>query len=105
MTILLNKMEKYFGKEKFRTTKNLMYAKYKKRFYVNNRLEDDGYKFDSIEDLIKYVTRYCARPVIAEFRILKYENNNVTWRYKDHKSKVYHEVTESAFSFITKLIN
>lgn len=104
MTILLNKMEKYFEKEKFRTTKNLMYAKYKKGFYVNNRLEDDGYKFDSIEDLIKYVTRYCARPVIAESRILKYEDNNVTWCFVDHKTNKEHVVTECAFSFITRIL-
>jgi hypothetical protein len=104
MKILLDKMEKHFGKTLFRTTKNEMYLKYKNGFYVNNRMEDDGYKFDSIKELIKYVTRYCARPVIAESRILKYENNNVTYCFRDHTEEKYHEVTVSAFDFITKLL-
>ena len=61
-----------------------MYLKYPNGFYVNNKLEDDGYKFNSIEDLIRYVTRYCSRPVIAESRIINYDGNNVTWFYSDH---------------------
>lgn len=104
MKILLDKMEKYFGKKQFRDTKNRMYLKYKNGFYVNNKLEDDGYKFKSIEDLIRYVTRYCSRPVIAESRILNYDGENVTWYYSDHKHEQYHEITESADSFITKIL-
>lgn len=104
MKILLDKMENYFGKVKFKDTKNTMYLKYKNGFYVNNKLEDDGYKFKSIEDLIRYVTRYCSRPVIAESRILNYDGENVTWYYSDHKHEQYHEITESAFSFITKIL-
>lgn len=104
MKILLDKMEKYFGKNNFRKTKNNMYFKYPNGFYVNNKLEDDGYKFKSIEDLIKYVTRYCSRPVIAESRIINYDGNNVTWFYSDHTNEQYHEITESAFSFITKIL-
>lgn len=104
MKILLDKMEAYFGKKTFRNIKNKMYLKYPKGFYVNNKLEDDGYKFKSIEDLIRYVTRYCSRPVIAETRILNYDGKNVTWYYSDHKHDEYHEVTDSAFSFITKLL-
>lgn len=104
MKLLLDKMEKYFGKSLFKSTKNEMYLKYKNGFYVNNKLEDDGYKFNSIEELIKYVTRYCARPVIAESRILNYDGENVTWFYSDHTNEDYHEISEPAFSFITKLI-
>ena len=104
MKILLDKMEKYFGKKYFKETKNKMYLKYKKGFYVNNKLEDDGYKFNSIEELIRYVTRYCSRPVIAESRILNYDGENVTWFYSDHTHEQYQEITESAFSFITKIL-
>ncbi len=104
MKILLDKMEKYFGKEKFRETKNKMYLKYPNGFYVNNKLEDDSYKFKPIEDLIRYVTRYCSRPVIAESRIINYDGENVTWYYSDHKNEQYHEVTDSAFSFISKIL-
>ena len=104
MKILLDNMEKYFGKKVFKDTKNKMYLKYKNGFYVNNKLEDDGYKFNSIEELIRYVTRYCSRPVIAESRILKYDGENVTWFYSDHTHEQYHEITESAESFITKIL-
>lgn len=104
MKLLLDKMLKYFGNSLFKSTKNEMYLKYKNGFYVHNNLEDDGYKFSSIEELIKYVTRYCARPVIAESRILNYDGENVTWYYSDHTFEDYHEITESAFSFITKLL-
>lgn len=104
MKILLDKMEAYFGKASFKNIKNKMYLTYKNGFYVNNKLEDDGYKFKSIQYLIRYVTRYCSRPVIAESRILNYDGENVTWFYSDHTHEQYHEVTESAFSFITKIL-
>lgn len=104
MKVLLDKMLKYFGNSLFKSTKNEMYLKYKNGFYVHNNLEDDGYKFNSIEELIRYVTRYCARPVIAESRILNYDGENVTWYYSDHTFEDYHEITESTFSFITKLL-
>ena len=42
MKILLDNMEKHFGKKSFKDTKNKMYLKYKNGFYVNNKLEDDG---------------------------------------------------------------
>ena len=104
MKILLDKMEKHFGKDKFKDTKNKMYLKYKNGFYVNNKLEDDGYKFNSIEELIRYLTRYCSRPAMAESRILNYDGNNVTFYYSDHTNKQYHEETNSAFEFITKIL-
>lgn len=104
MKILLDLMEKEFGKNSFRKTKNNMYLKYKNGFYVNNKLEDDGYKFKSIEDLIRYLTRYCARPAMAESRIKKYDGENVTFYYNDHTNDEYHEETNSAYEFITKLL-
>ena len=48
MKILLDKMENHFGKKLFRGTKKQMYQKYPNGFYVNNKLEDDGIKFNSI---------------------------------------------------------
>lgn len=104
MKVLLYKMEKYFGKGIFKSTKNKMYLKYKNGFYVNNKLEDDGCKFNSIEELIRYVTRYCSRPVIAESRILNYDGEFVTWWYSDHTNEKYLEVKESTLSFISKII-
>lgn len=104
MKFLLDKMEDYFGKEMFSKTKNEMYLKYKNAFYVNNKLQADGIKFSSIEDLIVYLTRYCSRPAMAESRIINYDGSNVTYFYNDHTNEEYHEVNESAFSFITKIL-
>ena len=104
MRILLDRMQAYFGKENFKDTKNEMYQKYKNGFYVNNKLEDDGYKFNSIEELIRYLTRYCSRPAMAESRIINYDGKNVTFYYSDHKNEEYHEETNSAFEFMTKLL-
>ena len=104
MKILLDKMEKFFGKKIFRGTKNQMYQNYPNGFYVNNKLEDDGIKFNSIDGLIKYVVRYCSRPAIAESRILDYDGKNVKWCYTDHKNNQYHEITDDAFSFIKRII-
>lgn len=104
MKLLLDKMENYFGKDNFKNTKNKMYLKYKNGFYVNNKLEDDGYKFNSIEELIRYLTRYCSRPAMAESRIINYDGDNVTFYYSDHTNEEYHEEVNSSFEFITKLL-
>lgn len=104
MKILLDKMEFFFGKDRFKETKNKMYLQYKNGFYVHNRLEDNGHKFKSMEELITYLTRYCSRPAMAESRIIHYDGKNVTFFYSDHKNNEYHEETNSAFEFITKLL-
>ena len=104
MKILLDKMEKFFGKNNFKDTKNKMYLSYPNGFYVNNKLQDDNIKFNSIEALIKYLVRYCSRPAMAESRILNYDGEFVTFFYKDHTNDEYHEVVDSAFGFITKLL-
>ena len=105
MKILLDNMEKYFGKDIFKDIKNKMYLKYPNGFYVNNKLQDDGFDFKDIESLLSYLTRYCSRPAMAESRIINYDGNNVTYSFIDHTNEDYHEVTCSAHSFISKLLN
>lgn len=75
------------------------YFDHKKGFYVYAEKK----KFKSLKDGIEYVTRYCGRCAISENRIIKYENNMVTFYYNAHEDDSYHEVTVSAFEFI-KLI-
>ena len=98
--ILLDKLETYFGKTKFKDIKNKLYLNYKNGFYVYAEAK----KFNSLIDGIKYVTRYCARPVIGLKRILDYDGNNVTFSYNDHKDDSYNEVTISVFKFMTLLL-
>ena len=75
------------------------YFDHKNGFYVYAEKK----KFKSLKEGIEYVTRYCGRCAISENRIIKYENNMVTFYYNAHEDESYHEVTVSAFDFI-KLI-
>ena len=61
-------------------------------------------EFKSLKDGIEYVTRYCGRSPISENRIIKYEDNKVTFYYNAHEDDSYHEVTVSAFDFIKILL-
>ena len=61
-------------------------------------------EFKSLKDGIEYVTRYCGRSPISENRIIKYEDNKVTFYYNAHEDDSYHEVTVSAFDFIKMIL-
>ena len=76
----------------------------KNHIFDDSKFDDDGYKFNSIEELIRYLSRYCSRPAMAESRIINYDGENVTFYYSDHTNEEYHEETDSAFEFITKLL-
>lgn len=65
----------------FTSIKNQLFNNYKNGFCVNNKLEDDGYEFNSIEELIRYLTRYCSKPAMAESRITNYDKDNVNFFY------------------------
>jgi len=41
---------------------------------------------------------------MAESRIINYDGENVTFYYSDHTNEEYHEETNSAYEFITKLL-
>jgi len=53
---------------------------------------------------VKYLTRYLARPPIAEHRITHLDNNSVSFWYKDVKSKDSKNVSLTLFQFIGKLL-
>ena len=61
-------------------------------------------EFKSLKGGIEYVTRYCGKSPISENRIIKYEDNKVTFYYNAHEDDSYHEVTVSAFDFIKILL-
>lgn len=81
---------------------NQIYKNHKKGFYVYAEPK----KFTSIKDGIEYVARYCGRPAISENRIISYdkEKNLVTFCYNAHEDDSYHEITISAFDFISLLL-
>ena len=52
-----------------------------KGFYVNAEKKMTSARFAA-----RYIGRYMARPALAEYRIIRYDRETVTFWYKDHKS-------------------
>lgn len=100
MAILLNLMEKEVDTKEFIQIKNQMYKKYKDGFYVYAPKS----KFKNYIELIKYVTRYVSRPVIAESRIIDYDGTYVTFWYQRHEDDKIVIEKIHAYEFIARLI-
>jgi hypothetical protein len=85
---------------KCRKTKNIISLCYKKDFFINLK----GDVLDNNPQILKYIGRYLMRPAIAEYRITKFENNEITFWYTDiiTKEKVF--LTLPLFKFIGRLI-
>lgn len=97
--ILLDKMYQHLGKSFYRM-KTKMYYTHNNGFYVRA----PELQFKSMEDGIRYIVRYTGKPVMAESRIIKLENDYITYWYQDHKTGKRVEVTEHVFQFIAKII-
>lgn len=100
MKVLLDMLEEDIGKNEFRKVKNEMYLKHKEGFYVFAPPS----KFKSYTDLIKYVCRYVARPVMAESRIIDYDGEFVTFWYQRHNDDLIIIEKIHVFEFILRLI-
>lgn len=97
-TALLNEMEAHIG-DSFKKTKSLIYKKNKNGFYVYakpNLCDPDT--------IVKYISRYLGRPVIATSRIDSYDGDNVTFHYNKHEDNTYVEKTIPVLDFIKLLI-
>ena len=81
MKILLDLLDEEINTPEFKQLKRDLYRKLKDGFYVFSPPS----KFKTVDGLIKYVTRYVSRPVMAESRILDYDKNNVTFWYQRHE--------------------
>ncbi len=53
---------------------------------------------------LTYLARYLYRSVISEQNILRLENGQVTFRYKESKSKQYQTITEPAVDFLWRIL-
>ena len=97
-TALLNEMEHHISPS-FKKTKALIYRKDKNGFYVfaKPNLCDP-------HTVVKYISRYLGRPVIALKRIDSYDGKNVTFHYNRHEDNVYVERTLPVIDFIKLLI-
>lgn len=97
-TALLNEMETKIGSS-FKKIKSQCYKEHKQGFYVYAKpnLCDN-------KTIIKYISRYLGRPVIATSRIDKYDGSTVTFHYNRHEDDKYIEETIPAIDFIKRLI-
>ncbi len=97
-TVLLNKLQKRIGVS-FKKTKAEIYRKDKNGFYVYAKPN-----LCSPASIIKYVSRYLGRPVIALSRIDSYDGDNVTFHYNKHEDNSFVKKTLPAMDFIKLLI-
>jgi predicted RNA-binding Zn-ribbon protein involved in translation (DUF1610 family) len=100
MKVLLDMLEEDIGKKEFKKIKNDLYFRYPNGFYVFAPPS----KFKSYVDLIKYVTRYVARPVMAESRIIDYDGTYVTFWYQRHEDDLIVIEKIHAYEFISRII-
>ena len=97
-TALLNEMEKKIGPS-FKKTKAAVYKKDKNGFYVYAKPN-----LCDTQTVVKYISRYLGRPVIALSRIDSYDGENVTFHYNRHEDNVFVRKTVPALDFISLLI-
>lgn len=78
---------------------NRLYHRYQNGFYVHaeTRMKD-------ARGAAKYIGRYLARPVIAEYRITGYDGKHVEFWYQDHRTERGVEEKLSAEAFIGRLV-
>ena len=91
--------------KKFKALVNQIYKDDENGFYVYGpEAKDDS--ISSIDELIQYVVRYTARPVMAQSRITDYDpdKKEIAYYYEDHKTNERVDVRESVYDFIGKLI-
>ena len=97
-TALLNEMEQRIGSS-FRKTKALIYKKDKNGFYIYAKPN----LCDS-KTVLKYISRYLGRPVIALRRIDSYDGETVTFHYNRHEDNAFIRKTIPAIDFIKLLM-
>ena len=77
-----------------------LYQRYPEGFYTNAPPKENI----DLKHVVNYITRYISRPAIAQKRILKFENDMVTFYYERHEDGKRVEETIHVFEFIKKVI-
>lgn len=98
--LILDYLEHEIGKQEFCKIKNELYLNYPDGFYVYAPKS----KFKTLDRLLDYVCRYLSRPVMAESRILDYDNKYVTFWYQRHDDNIIVIEKLHAHEFIQRLI-
>ena len=104
---LLQYLDEHIGNDReFKHLKRWFYQKYEEGFYVYApKIEDDQTK-DDIEKCVQYITRYTSRPIMAESRIVNYDDDKkmIHWFYHRHEDNKRVDVRESVYSFLNKVL-
>ncbi len=98
--LLLDVFKERFGQDtQMRNLINRLYHRYQDGFYVHaeTRMKD-------ARGAAKYIGRYLARPVIAEYRITSYDGQDVAFWYQDHRTERRVDEKLSAAAFIGRLV-
>lgn len=100
MKVLLDLLDKEINNNEFKKIKRELYKNLNEGFYVYSPPS----KFKSVDGLIKYVTRYVSRPVMAESRILDYNNDSITFWYQRHEDDKIVIERIHVYEFISRII-
>lgn len=98
--LLMDALKKWFPTNvKVHQLISELYQRYPKGFYVNAEK-----KMANAKKAAKYIGRYLARPAIAEYRIVKYDGNQVHFWYEDHRTGNRIDKKVSVYRFIYLLL-
>ena len=80
----------------------------KNSFYIKEKLPEqwivDCKKVGSGAPALKYLARYLYRGVINEKNLLFLKDHQITWQYRDSKTKKMTRKTESVITFLQKVL-
>jgi hypothetical protein len=78
---------------------NLLDQLYKKTWVVDCAKPTANHKQN-----VGYLGRYIKRPAIAESKLKHYSGNEITFRYLDHRTKTYRNLTLTSEQFIARFV-
>lgn len=92
-------MEKFGEETKRRNLVKRLYHRYPDGFYVHaeTRMKD-------AQGAARYIGRYLARPVIAEYRITRFDGKMVDFWYEDHRTERRVDESLPVEEFIGRLV-
>ncbi|MCI5145364.1 MAG: hypothetical protein D3923_07480, partial [Candidatus Electrothrix sp. AR3] len=97
---LLNMISDFFGRP-IQNLVSLLWKKYPKGFVAH---VTKGKVPEKCKGLARYLAKYVASPPIAVSRIVEYDGKEVTYWYRDHKSKAIEVERVPVFIFIGRMV-
>lgn len=107
----LQELKKLFKNNELKTPPGLKHLKtcnnfnaylsplYKKEWFISL-----GKSLEDAEPSIRYIGRYCKRPVMAESNITAFDGKNVSFQFKDRATKKITTLTLGVQEFIGRLV-